>query len=163
MQNNKTDWGGYKGDLDINEKLMVAIVKASEIYQKKAGAIFRNYGLTFSQYNVLRVLNNSPNGKNTITITSRIMLVSGANMTGIAKRLEKDGFIIRRSDTSDERITLLEITPKGKQTIKNISAAKDDLIKTFLNGFYEEKKLNALEDIKCIFKNGYSANQPADE
>ena len=163
MQNNKTDWGGYKGDLDINEKLMVAIVKASEIYQKKAGAIFRNYGLTFSQYNVLRVLNNSPNGKNTITITSRIMLVSGANMTGIAKRLEKDGFIIRRSDTSDERITLLEITPKGKQTIKNISAAKDELINTFLNGFYEDKKMNVLEDIKRIFKNGYSANQPADE
>ena len=163
MQNKKTDWGGYKGDLDINEKLMVAIVKASEIYQKKAGAIFRNYGLTFSQYNVLRVLNNSPDGKNTITITSRIMLVSGANMTGIAKRLEKDGFIIRRSDTSDERVTLLEITPKGKQTIKNISAAKDRLIKTFLNGFYEEKKMNVLEDIKRIFENGYSANQPADE
>ena len=163
MQNNKTDWGGYKGDLDINEKLMVAIVKASEIYQKKAGAIFRNYGLTFSQYNVLRVLNNSPNGKNTITITSRIMLVSGANMTGIAKRLEKDGFIIRRSDTSDERITLLEITPKGKQTIKNISAAKDELINTFLNGFYEDKKMNVLEDIKRIFKNGYLANQPADK
>lgn len=163
MLNKKTDWGGYKGDLDINEKLMVAIVKASEIYQKKAGAIFRNYGLTFSQYNVLRVLNNSPNGKNTITITSRIMLVSGANMTGIAKRLEKDGFIIRRSDTSDERITLLEITPKGKQTIKNISAAKDGLINTFLNAFSEEKKMNVLEDIKRIFENGYSANQTADE
>ena len=163
MQNKKTDWGGYKGDLDNNEKLMVAIVKASEIYKKKAGAIFRNYGLTFSQYNVLRVLNNSPNGKNTITITSRIMLVSGANMTGVAKRLEKDGFIIRRSDTSDERITLLEITPKGKQTIKNISAAKDELIKTFLNGFFEEKKMNVLEDIKRIFKNGYLANQHADE
>ena len=163
MQNKKTDWGGYKGDLDINEKLIVAIIKASEIYKKKAGTIFRNYGLTFSQYNVLRVLNNSPNGKNTITITSRIMLVSGANMTGIAKRLEKDGFIIRRSDTSDERITLLEITPKGKQTIKNISAAKDELINTFLNGFYEDKKMNVLEDIKRIFKNGYLTNQSADK
>ena len=90
-------------------------------------------------------------------------MVSGANMTGIAKRLEKDGFIIRRSDTSDERITLLEITPKGKQTIKNISAAKDGLINTFLNAFSEEKKMNVLEDIKRIFENGYSANQTADE
>jgi DNA-binding MarR family transcriptional regulator len=160
MQNKETDWGGYKGDLDLNEKLMVAIVKASEIYQKKAGAIFRNYGLTFSQYNVLRVLNNSPNGKNTITITSRIMLVSGANMTGIAKRLEKDGFIIRRRDTKDERITLLEITPKGKQTIKNISAAKDELIKSFLSGFSEEKKKNLLADIKHVFQKGNAFGKP---
>jgi len=154
MQANKPDWGGYKSDLDISEKLMVAIVKASETYKKNAGAIFRNYGLTFSQYNVLRVLCNSPNGRNTITTTSRIMLVSGANMTGIAKRLEKDGFIIRKSDTRDERITLLEVTPKGKRTIKNISKQKDRLINTFLKDFSEEEKKHTLEDIKCIFTKG---------
>ena len=152
MQNKMADWGGYKGDLDINEKLMVAIVKASETYKKNAGAIFRNYGLTFSQYNVLRILNNSPNGKNTISITGRIMLVSGANMTGVAKRLEKDGFIIRRGDSNDERITWLEITPKGKQTIKNITSAKDKLIQAFLMDFSEEEKKDVLEHIKQIFK-----------
>ena len=154
MQNRKADWGGYKGDLGINEKLMVAIVKASETYKKNAGAIFRNYGLTFSQYNVLRILNNSPKGKNKITIASRIMLVSGANMTGVAKRLEKNGFIIRRGDASDERITWLEITPKGKKTIKNISAEKDKLIQTYLMDFSEEEKINALEHIKWILKKG---------
>ena len=154
MPDKQTDWGGYKGDLDLNEKLMVAIVKASEAYKKDADSIFRNYGLTFSKYNVLRILSNSPDGKNTITITSRIMLVSGANMTGIAKRLEKDGFIIRRSDSSDERITLLEITPRGRQAIKNISAAKDELIETYLNGFGEDKKTKILDDIKRIFQKG---------
>lgn len=154
MLDKQTDWGGYRGDLDLNEKLMVAIVKASEAYKKDADSIFRNYGLTFSKYNVLRILSNSPGGKNTITMTSRIMLVSGANMTGIAKRLEKDGFIIRRSDTRDERITLLEITPKGRQAIKNISAEKDELIATYLSGFAEDKKTEILQDIKRIFNKG---------
>jgi len=152
MQNNKKDWGGYKGDLGINEKLMVAIVRASESYKKGADAIFRNYGLTFSQYNVLRVLNNSPNGKNTITNASRIMIVSGANMTGIAKRLEKNGFIIRKSDANDERITLLEITPKGRQALLNICVEKDEIIKTYLRSFSEEEIIRVLEDIKRIFK-----------
>ncbi len=150
----KEDWGGYKSDLEIEEKLMVAILKASESYKKNAGNIFRNYGLTFPQYNVLRVLDNSPNGRNTISITSRIMVVSGANMTGIAKRLEKDGFIIRRSDTSDERITLLEITPKGRQTIKNIAAEKDRLINTYLQGFSKAEIQHMLEDTKRLLKEG---------
>jgi MarR family 2-MHQ and catechol resistance regulon transcriptional repressor len=154
MQKKNADWGGYKGDLDRDEKLMVAIVKASETYKKNAGTIFRNYGLTFSQYNVLRILANSPLGKNTITITSRIMLVSGANMTGVAKRLEKEGFIIRRGDTSDERITWLEITPKGKQTIKNISAEKDNLIQTCLLDLSGKERKDVLEYVKCIFKQG---------
>lgn len=150
---NKSDWGGYKSDLEINEKVMVAIVKASETYKKHAGAIFRNYGLTFSQYNVLRVLDNSPEGKNPITIISRIMLVSGANLTGIARRLEKDGFIIRRRDASDERVTLLEITPKGKKTLKHIAAEKDTLIAAYLDRFSEQEKVGMLNNLKPIFSN----------
>ena len=71
-------------------------------------------------------------------------------MTGIAKRLEKNGFIIRKSDASDERITLLEITPKGRQAIKNISVEKDDLIKTYLKSFSKEETSRVLEDIKRI-------------
>jgi MarR family 2-MHQ and catechol resistance regulon transcriptional repressor len=78
------------------------------------------------------------------------MLVSSANMTGIAKRLEKNGFIIRKSDANDERITLLEITPKGRQAIQNISVEKDELIKTYLKSFTEEDTGRVLEDIKRI-------------
>jgi MarR family 2-MHQ and catechol resistance regulon transcriptional repressor len=152
MQKKHTDFGGYKSDLDVSEKLMVAIVRASETFKKEADAIFRNYGLTFSQYNVLRVLNNSPGGRNTITNASRIMLVSGANMTGIAKRLEKNGFIIRKNDATDERVTLLEITPKGKQAIKHISVEKDALIETFLQSFSAEEIDNALTEVKRILQ-----------
>ena len=149
MQNAKnSNWGGYKSDLGIQEKLMVAIVKVSEAYKKDADAIFRNYGLTFSQYNVLRVLNNSPAGRNTISNASRIMLVSGANMTGIAKRLEKSGFIIRKSDASDERITLLEITPKGRQALANICSEKDELIRTYLESFSGEDIAGVLQNVK---------------
>ena len=150
MQENRPDYGGYRGDLDIREKLMVAIVRASESYKKEADAIFRSYGLTFSQYNVLRVLNNSPEGKNTITTVSRIMLVSGANMTGIAKRLEKGGFIIRKGDAQDERVTLLKITPKGKQAIRSISTKKDSLVGTYLQSFSDDEIGRVLTDVKRI-------------
>lgn len=44
------------------------------------------------------------------------MLVPRANMTGIAKGLERSGFIIRKSDPRDERVTILEITPKADKT-----------------------------------------------
>ena len=152
MQDKKMNWGGYKSDLDIDEKVIVAIVRTSETYKKDADAIFRNYGLTFSQYNVLRVLGNSPDGRNTITIVSRIMLVSSANMTGVAKRLEKNGFIIRKRDPGDERVTLLEITPKGRLAVKNISLEKDGLIKRYLTNFTAEETARLLDDIKRILQ-----------
>lgn len=147
----KPDLGGYKPNLDINEKVMVALVKASELFKKDSDAIFRNYGLTFTQYNVLRVLNNSKDCQNSVTNASKIMLVSSPNMTGIAKRLEKNGFIIRKNDSKDERITLLEITPKGKRVIENINAAHHDNMRTYLKSFSGDEKKKLLEDLKRVF------------
>lgn len=151
VESKKAFLKGYEDDLEINEKMMVAIVKVSETFKKDSDAIFKNYGLTFSQYNALRVLNNSKGGRNSVTNASKIMIVSGPNMTGIAKRLEKNGFILRKRDPNDERITLLEITPKGKQVLKNISAEKDENIMNYLKSFSEEEKKRVLSDLKRIF------------
>ncbi len=151
----KTDWNtyNYKSGLKLDEKVMVALVKASELYKKDSDAIYKDYGMTFSQYNVLRVLNNSKNGQNTVTVASKIMLVSGPNMTGIAKRLEKNGFILRKHDPKDERITVLEITPKGKRVLKNIKDAHYENISNYLSGFSELEKENLLGNLKQMFNN----------
>ena len=143
----------YVSDLSTNEKLLMAMVRAAEIFKRTHSAIFRNYGLSFPQYNILRVLDASRNGINRISEVSRIMLVPGANMTGLTKRLEKNGFILRKSDPKDERVTLLEITPKGKKTLKNIEQEKDRSTEIMLKGFSEEDISDFLDKLKRIIKN----------
>lgn len=142
----------YVSDLSTNEKVLMAIVRAAEIFKRTHTAIFRNYGLSFPQYNVLRVLDGSRNGRNKISEISRIMLVPGANMTGIAKRLERDGFLIRKSDPNDERVTILEITPKGRRTLKNIEEEKDRSIQAILSGFSRQDKKELVDKIKQLIK-----------
>ena len=143
----------YVSDLSPGEKLLMAMVRAAEIFKRTHSAIFRNYGLSFPQYNILRVLDASRNGINRISEVSRIMLVPGANMTGLTKRLEKNGFIIRKSDPKDERVTLLEITPKGKKTLKNIEKEKDRSTEIMLNGFSQEDIVDFLDKLKRLIKN----------
>lgn len=143
----------YVSDLSTNEKVLMAVVRAAEIFKRTHSAIFRNYGLSFPQYNVLRVLGASRSGMNKISEVSRIMLVPGANMTGIAKRLERDGFLIRKSDSNDERVTILEITPKGKRTLKNIEKEKDRSIEIIVKGFSQKEKTEFLDKLKRLIKN----------
>ena len=144
----------YKSDLSTGEKVLMAIVRAAEIFKRNHSGVFRNYGLSFPQYNVLRVLEASKNGQNKISDVSRIMLVPGANITGIAKRLEKDGFIIKKSDPRDERVTILEITPKGKKTLRNIEKEKDEWLELMLKNLSKNEKLEVLDKVKRILKNG---------
>ena len=144
----------YKSDLNTNEKVLMAIVRAAEIFKRTHSSVFRNYGLSFPQYNILRVLEASESGRNKISHVSRIMLVPGANITGIAKRLEKDGFIIKKSDSADDRVTLLQITPKGKRTLKNIEQEKDEGLELMLKNITENQKRELLDTVKRILANG---------
>ena len=142
----------YVSDLSENEKVLMAIVRAAENFKRTHAAIFRRYGLSFPQYNVLRVLDASHEGRNKISHISRIMLVPGANMTGIAKRLERDGFLIRKSDPRDERVTILQITTKGKRTLKNIKEEKDRTTEKLLGGFSQKDKMELLDKVKQLIK-----------
>ncbi len=143
----------YVSDLSIGEKVLMAIVRAAETVKRAHSAIFRDYGLSFPQYNVLRVLDASGNGQNKISDVGRIMLVPGANMTGIAKRLEKKGFIMRKADPEDERVTILEITPKGKKTLKTIEKEKDRCLEILLKGISKKEKDQILSYTRRLIKN----------
>jgi MarR family 2-MHQ and catechol resistance regulon transcriptional repressor len=142
----------YKSDMSIDERVMMAIVRIAERFKKNSSAVFSKWDLTFPQYNVLRVLDASENGQNTMRNVNRIMLVSSANMTGIAKRLEKKGFIIRKSDPKDDRSKILQITPQGIQVLKDISDDKERSLRRYLMRYSDEQKAALLETLREILK-----------
>jgi len=79
--------------------------------------------------------------------------VPGANMTGIAKRLEKSGFIARKSDPLDERVTILKLTPRGKTTLASIEKELDNNTHAMLKGLTAQEKIELLDKVKRLIKN----------
>ncbi len=140
----------YRSDLTTDEKVLMGIVRVAETYKRMVSSMFKKHGLSFPQYNILRVLDASEKGQSRITNVSRIMLVPGANMTGLAKRLEKAGFIVRKSDPNDERATVLEIAVKGKETLTAIESDRDRCLETMLQGLSVTEKTNLLETLRRL-------------
>jgi len=141
---------GYKNDMSIDERVLMAIVRLAERFKKESSLYLKNYDITFPQYNVLRVLDASKNGQNTMKNVNRIMLISSANMTGITQRLEKVGLINRKNVPEDDRLKYLEITPKGRQMLKDISDRKEHVVKNYFLRYSEEKKTEILTLLKEI-------------
>jgi DNA-binding MarR family transcriptional regulator len=139
-------------DYSIDEKVMMGIVRVAELFKKESSAIFIKYGLTFSQYNILRALDRSEKGQDNITNIRSRMLVSGSRITGLAKRLEKKGLLIKKSDANDERTKILKITPKGSQTLKNIYKVKEENLKKYLLKFSDNDKKEFFEVIRSILQ-----------
>ena len=142
----------YKSDMSTDERVLMAMVRIAERFKRNASAVVKKWGLTFSQYNLLRVLDASENGQNTMRNVNRIMLVSSANMTGIAKRLEQNGFIIRTSDPKDDRLKRLQITPEGIQVLKDISDQKERSFKRYLTTYSDKQKSELLDILRDILR-----------
>jgi DNA-binding MarR family transcriptional regulator len=141
-------------DMTLDEKVMVFIVMASELFKKQSSAIFRQYGLTFSHYNVLKYLSSCEEGTDTAGNVSRHMLVTGASVTGLAKRMEKAGLIERKNDAKDERLTMLQITPAGVTALKAIRELQGRHIAEYLQTYPQEQKVEALSLLKRIVRKG---------
>lgn len=142
----------YKNDMSANERVVMALVRAAERFKKQVSAILKTHELSFPQYNVLRVLDASEEGRNSLKLVNKIMLVSGANMTGITQRLEKTGCIIRTTDPNDERSKWLEITSKGRRLVAAVAEDHEQIVKKFLKSCSDEKKTIMLSTLRDIIR-----------
>mgnify|MGYP005836233525 FL=1 len=140
--------------VSVNEKIMIFVVMASELFKKNSSAVFREYGLTFSHYNVLKYLVGCEEGWDTVGNVSRHMLVTGANVTGLAKRMEKAGLIERKNDPRDERLTMLQITAKGRDTLEAIREIQEKHIAAYLDSYPLKRKEEVLSVLKDLVRKG---------
>ena len=69
----------------------------------------------------------------------------------------KNGFLVRKGDPRDERVTLLEITARGKQALKNTEKERVESLGYILEDFSEEEKHQILEQIRKILKKDKSS------
>ncbi len=85
-------------------------------------------------------------GPLTITeIQGRVQLASGS-MTAAVDRLEKKGFLRRMPSSTDRRAKLLELKPKGRETVKKVfehhAAGLEETMKVLNTA--ERRRLHAL-------------------
>ncbi|QDT56389.1 HTH-type transcriptional regulator MhqR [Caulifigura coniformis] len=98
------------------EEANLNIVRTSDQFQNRFGRLFREYGLTSSQYNVLRILRGEGRPMPCAEITERMLQVVPA-MTGLLDRLEKQELIVRRRSTDDRRVIFVEPTRKALELL----------------------------------------------
>ena len=97
------------------------LLRSSDRIQNQFGRFFREYGLTSSQYNVLRILRGEGKEMPSLEIAERMIQVVPA-ITGLIDRLEKQGFVERRRCQEDRRVVYVQITDPARKLLKRIDA-----------------------------------------
>ena len=88
------------------------LFRTSDQFHNRFGKLFREFGLTSSQFNVLRILRGEGKPMPCLEIADRMVQVVPA-MTGLIDRLEKQELVKRHRCTEDRRVIYIEIAEKA--------------------------------------------------
>lgn len=101
------------------------------------------YGLTMAQYLFLLEVHKS--GEATLTTIARKLGCTKGNVTGLAARLERGGYLFRERSPVDRRVTRVRLTEKGQRVweVREALNREHDRLATSL-GRDDHARLSAL-------------------
>ena len=113
------------------EEAILNLVRTNDRFQLRFARLFREHGLTSSQYNVLRILREEGAPLPCLEIAER-MIASVPGITGLVDRLEAMGFVVRDRSTEDRRVVYVGITPTGVELLSALDGPVDELHKALV-------------------------------
>jgi len=108
--------------------------------------LFKQYGLTTKQYNILRILNGAAKPVSVAFIRERL-LDRVSDVSRIIDRMESSELVIKEPSVTDKRLVDIELSKKGKEQLALVTGKLEKtngLIKKLSPA--EVKKLNELLD-----------------
>ena len=107
------------------QEAALSLLRTGDQLHLRFARLFRDHGLTPSQYNILRILRGEGRPLPILEIAGRtITVVPG--ITGLIDRLEKAGLVNRLRCENDRRVIYVALTEQGKDTL----AALEEPVRT---------------------------------
>jgi len=104
------------------QEAVLGIKRTAALLDLRLADLLRPYGLTPTQYNVLRILRGAgAEGLPRCEVQGRLV-APVADTTRLLDRLEKMGLVVRARNTDDRRIVTSKITPRGLAVLEKVAA-----------------------------------------
>lgn len=107
----------------LEDSLTLQLLRARESSMTFFRPLLKKAGFTEQQWRVLRVLND--HGELEVKKLAHLCCILSPSLTRIITRFEEDGFVIRKKSATDQRISLLSLTPKADKIVKELRPEVD--------------------------------------
>ena len=98
-----------------------------------------DFQTTLPRFDLMSQLYRFPDGLKMRDV-SRLLMVTGGNVTGLTDRLVEEGLVTRRDDPTDRRAYFIALTPKGKSLFVKMAAKHEEWVVTLLSALDETEQ-----------------------
>ncbi len=139
-----TSWNGPEHEQRALDAYIVLMRAANSVNARLHGPLAAEHGLTMGQLGVLEALLHL--GPMSQSLLAAKLLVSASNLTTVLDNLERGGLVRRVRDLADRRVSIVHLTPDGRDRITACFPAHVARIAAAMAGLdpEEQRQLHAL-------------------
>jgi DNA-binding MarR family transcriptional regulator len=130
----------------LEQELFLNLIRTSEWLQAEFAGVFKKYGITQPQFNVLKILQVEEESGIPIQKIGLRMTTKGSDVTRLVDRLEKAGHVERFRTESDRRVIFVRLTESGRRMIEDLAQPLRDAHQS-TKGHLERDKLEQLNNL----------------
>lgn len=113
------------------EKLVVNLIYTNSWLSEQQAHLFKPFGITSPQYNVLRILRGHYPEPCTVNAIIDRMLDRMSNASRIVDRLEAKKLVVRKTNKTDKRAKDVLITDAGLSLLEEVDARSNEWMQSF--------------------------------
>ncbi|HNR35482.1 MAG TPA: MarR family transcriptional regulator [Candidatus Hydrogenedentes bacterium] len=128
---------------DLRHETLLNIVHTAGLFSAVGEALFRPFGLTQAQFNVLFALKYKI-GPITQAGLGKRLVVSRASITSVLDKLERKQLVVRESVSGNRRIYHVSLTAKGRAMIEQVEPLYRERIHAALADLSDAECVNVI-------------------
>jgi len=134
----------------LEEEALLNLARTHEYIQQRTSEFFKQFSLTGTQYNILRILRGAgPDGLSCSEASER-MVTADPDITRLLDRLESRNLIARERSREDRRVVMSRITPDGLELLQTIDKPLKQLIKRTIGHLPKDRLEHLIETLESI-------------
>jgi DNA-binding MarR family transcriptional regulator len=106
--------------LYIEEEAFLNVQRTADVLMQQLVSVLKSYGLSPTQYNVLRILRGAGAAGMTCKDVGSRMITPDPDITRLLDRLEKRDLLTRNRAREDRRFVTIQITPQGMEILSQL-------------------------------------------
>jgi len=137
----------------LQHEAYLSVVRTTSTLTDQVEDLLKPYGISGTQYNVLRILRGAGQGGLCRNELRDRMLTRMPDMTRLLDRMEEAGLVTRSREQEDRRMVLTLITARGRELLGELDRPMSRLHRDQLSSLTDEQ-LRSLIDLLTLVREG---------
>jgi DNA-binding MarR family transcriptional regulator len=133
-------------------RIWLRLLTCTQLIEKQVRARLREqFATTLPRFDLMAQLERHPEGLK-MNALSRLLMVTGGNITAIVDQLEKEGLVERLAQPADRRAFRIRLTKAGERSFAEMARAHEEWVVDMLGGLSRrehEELLKLLAKLKA--------------